>query len=130
MKAQVTISRNSRDEITLRVKDESSRVLVCEVTLTLEDYALLITGMSEIPGKVSYGELDFVGKKKVIEQRKIIYHTDNKEEIRGYLIELHLNDDWIPDLALNTQNSIVYNRHGYLSKDGTYTVNYSVHKFV
>ena len=92
-KASVTISRNSHDKVMLRVTCDTSRVLISEVELSLEDYALAVTGLSEVNGQlvrhVSESNAAKIGLKKIVEDRSI--DTDenwwklSKDEKRVYV---------------------------------------------
>lgn len=126
MKASVTIGRDSHGRVNIRIKDESSRQTVCEVRLTLEEYAMILTGMSEVEGTVEYGKLSVVGKRKVVERRTLEIKCSDKDKLREYLLDMYRHDtEWTVDPYLSSQKSIVS-----LQRDGLYGVNYSVYKYV
>ena len=126
MKASVTIGRDSHGRVNIRIKDESSRQTVCEVRLTLEDYAMILTGMSEVEGIVEYGKLSVVGKRKVTERRTLEIKCSDKDKLREHLLDMYRHDtEWTVDPYLSRQTSIEP-----LHRDGLYRVNYSVYKYV
>jgi hypothetical protein len=130
MKASVTISRRSDDTIAITIKDEVSRERVCEVKLSLEDFAKALTGQGELSGDVRYGELAVVGKRKVKEPRNVtvakpVYGFADKDWAKSVLLKACQEEGWSVDYHLGAQNSIVFNQYG-----DTYTINYSVYKYV
>ncbi len=126
MKASVTIGRDSHGRVNIRIKDESSRQTVCEVRLTLEDYAMILTGMYEVEGIVEYGKLSVVGKRKVVEGRTLEIKCSDKDKLREYLLDMYRHDtEWTVDPYLSSQKSIEP-----LHRDGLYRVNYSVYKYI
>ncbi len=46
MKAQVTISRRNNNKVYISIEDSNSHIEFVEVELTLDDYAMIITGLS------------------------------------------------------------------------------------
>ena len=58
----LTISRNSKDEIRIQVRDETSRNNFVTISISLEDFAFAITGLSEIKCSAEVKRLDIVGK--------------------------------------------------------------------
>ena len=48
--------------IRMRIRCASSRVEFCKIEMTLEEFALLITGVSEVPVDATYKGLDKVGR--------------------------------------------------------------------
>lgn len=128
------ISRNSNQEITLQVRDNLSDVQFLELKLTLEQFALAITGMSlhSVVGEVR--GLENVGKTKICESRcvklpKSMYDKPNSK-ISRWLIEefkeggeIYESGGWVLNPYIGQQSSVVY-------QDGVILVNYSVYKFV
>lgn len=49
----ITISRTNHDLVTIRIKDDKSMLPIVEMELSLENYALLITGLGRIKGELS-----------------------------------------------------------------------------
>ena len=123
---RVTISRNSNDIVTIRLKDNNSRLGITEISMNLENYALLITGLAEVECQhETTNDVSNIGKTKVIESRSIIapnlgYGKDKYEE---WLAENGQEEGWEISLYLNSQRSIVH-------MDNTVTINYNVFKYV
>lgn len=128
------ISRNNSQEITLQVRDNLSGVQFLELKLTLEQFALAITGMSldNVVGEVR--GLENVGKTKMYESRcvKLPKSMGNKpnSHVRQWLIEefkeggeIYEPGGWILDPYVGQQSFVVY-------RDGVVSVNYSVYKYV
>ena len=122
---RVTISRDSRDMINIKLKDNSSRLNITEISLSLENYALLITGLSEVECMhETTTDVSNVGKTKVIENRSIQapclgYSKDVYEE---WLEKNGQEDGWELNLYLSSQRSIVH-------KDDEVTLNYTVYRY-
>lgn len=49
----ITISRTNQDLVMIRIKDDKSLLPVVDMGLSLENYALLITGLGSIKGELS-----------------------------------------------------------------------------
>ena len=123
---RITLTRNSRDIITIRIKDDSSRQEITEVSMTLENFALLMTGLSEVECQhETTKDVSNIGKTKVIETRSIIapHLGYDKETYEGWLVKNGQEEGWNTSLYLNSQRSIVF-------KDGGVTLNYNVYKYV
>ena len=133
MKVQVTLFRDSNNQVRLRVKDVLSRVNVCEVKLSLENYALILTGQGEVEGDVDYGNLLAVGKQKVTEPRQAFCPAKERyslpaEEAKAYLLEHCQEEGWIIDTSLGNKNSV----NPTCTSNGLsgFTINYKVYKYV
>ena len=129
MKFNLSISRNSKDLVGIRVKCDSSRTTFLELELTLEQYAQVITGLSEVEVDGVARGLDFVGKNKIREPRSVelpegLYNY-RKEPVVEYLKEHHQEEGWIQDLYLGSQGSITLDQ-----KTKKYTAHYAVYCYV
>lgn len=126
MKANVSISRTNRNEILVTIKDVASRIKVAEINFSLEEYALLISGMSEIEGEIIYGNLIHVGKEKIVEKRQCVIPKElyyaKKEEIKNWLEENKQEEGWYLDAYLGSQDSFVYGSEEI-------KINYFVYKY-
>ena len=123
---RVTISRNSKDVVTIRLKDDSSRLNITEISMSLENYALLITGLSEVECQhETTNDVSNIGKTKVIESRSIIapFLGYGKEKYEEWLADNGQEEGWKLSLYLSSQRSIVH-------EDNTVTLNYNVFKYV
>lgn len=85
---KITISRpyGGEDYVQIQIKDSDSSLKLVELKLTMEDYAYLITGLSEIDCKVTgiISEDNFhkLGKTKYVEYIPIIVEGKNKWDIQ------------------------------------------------
>jgi hypothetical protein len=125
-KGSVSISRNSNDQVNIRIHDSASGAEFVDIQITLENYALLITGLSRVEATGDVRGLDKVGKQKVIEQRSVVCPLDgwDKKVFRHWLIENCQEEGWELNSYLDSQTSVSNN------KDGTKTLNYSVVRYV
>lgn len=128
MKFNLSISRNSKDIVGIRVKCESSRTTFLELELTLEQYAQVITGLSEVGVEGLTRGLAYVGKTKIREHRSVELpeglYKYNKKPVIEYLKEHHQEEGWIQDLYLGSQDSITLDQ-----KTKKYTANYAVYRY-
>lgn len=128
MKMSLTISKNSKDEVHIVVRDKPSRVKFLDLNLTLTNFAEVLTGLSEVEVEGEVFDLDVIGKPLVRERRSVVLpiglYLYNKMKVVDYLIEHHQEDGWNMDLYLGSQNSIVYD-----SATGLHTVNYHVFRY-
>ncbi len=125
MKCSISITRNSAGEIHIRIRDEASRIEFVDMQMTPHDFAVAITGLSDVKGDMSVRGLAFVGMEKVMEDRRIRCPLDtySREELEKWLAENGKEDGWIVAPYLGSQNSVAR------SASGTY-LNYRVYKFV
>lgn len=128
MKFNLSISRNSRDLVGIRVKCDSSRNTFLELELTLEQFAQVITGLSEVEVEGVTRGLAYVGKTKIRELRSVelpegLYNY-RKEPVVEYLKEHHQEEGWIQDLYLGSQGSITLDQ-----QTKKYTANYAVYRY-
>lgn len=124
MKAKITISRDSTDQIRISINDEESRELVARMTLSLADFASAITGLAFVSGDVQYGKLQNVGKRKVVEkrQRNVPGLGYSRREAEEWLKACAQEDGWFLDSSLGSQGSTVH-------IDGNVYLNYSVYRY-
>lgn len=125
-KVSVSISRNSRDGVRIYLRDDTSRIIFVEAELTLEDYALLITGLSEVEANATYRDLSNVGKKKIIEKRSIEtpFESYDRDKLERWLIDNCQEHGWFLNSYLRSQSSLGEGENG-----GT-KLHYSVYKYV
>lgn len=125
MKAKITISRGSEDQVRVRLRDEASRVVFAEASLSMEAFAFAITGCGEQEVELSVMGLEFVGKNLITEERTIAcpLTTYDKGELELWLKENAQEDGWILNAHLRSQRSIT--RH-----EGVTMLRYSVKKYV
>ena len=125
LKAKVSISRNNHDMISIRIKDCASGVTFTEVHMRPEEFSLALTGLSYQDAELRINGLEFVGKKCIREERRILcpLNTYDRELLTKWLNENAQEEGWIVDTYLGSKNSIAH------IKDTMY-LNYSVVKYV
>ena len=76
MKGNITITRPSygseKEVIKIQVRDKNSRIAFLECEITLENYAKLLTGLSEVELDMNVKGLEFVGKKRMMKKHKVL----------------------------------------------------------
>lgn len=132
MKGSITISRPSygdgREKIRICVRDKASRGEFCEILVDYADFAKALTGLSETPMDFTCRGLENVGKKRVVEQRRIAAPGDGlhkREFMQNWLLENAQEPGWQINSYLGSQSSITRDHD-----TGIYYLNYSVFKFV
>ena len=125
LKAKVSISRNSKDIISIRFTDCASGITFAEAEMSLNNFASAITGLSRQDANLKINDLNFVGKKYVTEPRRIScpLKTYNRETLEKWLEENAQEEGWLVKTYLGSQDSISY------IGDTTY-LNYRVVKYV
>ena len=133
VQANITISKNSNNEIHIEVQDSTSRILIVEAKLTLEDFAQAITGLAHIPVYAVVSELaQHIGKTKIMEQRTATCPISSykRKELEEWLVENCQEDGWYLDTYLGSQGSI----HGCMGSGNTSNnltlLSYKVYKYV
>lgn len=109
--ADITISRLSGDGESIRVsiRDRISSQEVVEIELTLEDFALALTGRAHTQGDARWRGLDRVGKRMEMEKWEFelpasVDFTNEKEAARAIATST-CKSGWTPDTYFNSQNS-------------------------
>lgn len=99
----ITISRTNQDLVMIRIKDDKSLLPVVDMELSLENYALLITGLGSIKGELSvFDNYESVAKeretktitmprvqsydKKVIADAVVVHFKCLPEALEGWMI--------------------------------------------
>lgn len=123
--ARISISRNSDDMVNVTLIDDASNIQFVDMSLSMVDYAKLITGLShvEITGEVR--GLEYVGKLRVREPRRVVCPLDtyDKSVLREWLLTTQNEEGWPIDAYLGSQSSIT-------SHEGQRVLNYAVYKYV
>jgi hypothetical protein len=124
--SKVTISRNSHDVIHIQIKDTASGARFVEVHMTPEDFAMAITGLSEIEAPAFVRDLHVVGQNKITEPRTVVcpLDTHEKEVLRAWVQEHCQEPGWQLSAYLGSQTSVAYNH-----ADRTNTLRYSVYRY-
>lgn len=123
---RITLTRNTQDIVTIRIQDDNSRQQITEVSMTLENFALLMTGLSEVECQHETAEdVSNIGKTKVIESRNIVapFLGYGKEAYIEWLENNGQEEGWTVSLYLGSQRSIMF-------KDDNVTLNYNVYKYI
>lgn len=125
----VTISKNNRDQVTVYLKDRNSNIRFAEVKLTLEDYARVITGLSEVIGEGEVRGLENIGKLYVHQPRTAHCPHENytHEQYEQWLQDNCREEGWIVNSYLGSQTSI--SRSQDPEHRGS-TLRYFVYKYV
>ena len=125
LQGKVTITRDSNDMIRIRVRDDASRVEFATAEMTVEAFGYAITGLSDQPAEVTVAGLEFVGKRKVVEQRmaRCPLSTYDKAELQAWLVANAAEAGWMLNTYLGSQGSIT-------PQVGVTLLRYSVYKYV
>lgn len=125
MKAKVSISRDSSDRVNIRIQDCASRIQFVELSLSVEDYGYLITGLSNQEAEMEVRGLENVGKRSVTEPRVILcpVKSYSKEVLQQWLLDYAQEEGWTIDTYLGSQGSITHKEDGVL-------LSYRVYKYV
>ncbi|HWQ08067.1 MAG TPA: hypothetical protein VN436_03130 [Holophaga sp.] len=125
MEGRITIVRSSDNKIRIYIEDELSSIRFAEVTMTLEQFALGITGLAPQDVDLEVHGLEHVGKRRVREQRSIVcpMHTYDRKELEQWLRDNAQEDGWIVSTYLGSQNSVSY-------EGQVRTLHYHVTKYV
>ena len=129
IKVELTVVRNSNDEVILELVDRTSHIQFFETKLTLDQFARLITGMTQHDIPATVRGLENVGKQQIIERRTVVCPDTSarfsREKLEQWLAEnVQDEDGWHKSCYLGTRDSIITNN------DGTVTLTYKVFKFV
>jgi hypothetical protein len=123
---EISCCRDSRDQVTIRIQDVNSHVEFVEVNLSLDQFALMITGLSHIECTGSVRKLEAVGKTKITEKRSVLYTGEgfaSRENMQQWLLDTQQEEGWSIDNYLGSQQSVIY-------QDGQHALNYYVYKYV
>lgn len=71
-----------RNYISINIKDATSRVNILDIKMDLEKFALAVTGFSYQPVlyDIDKDKAQYLGHKKIIESRSILYTGDGNNE--------------------------------------------------
>jgi len=122
----VSIGRVSDGLIRIEIRDELSRARFVEASMSPEAFANAVTGLAAQDAELEVRGLEYVGKRKVTEQRQIVCPLEwrARHEYEQWLIENAPVDGWILDTYLGAQDSVKS------SDDGGCILRYSVYKYV
>lgn len=126
---ELAIVRNSNDEVSFEIVDRSSHVQFFSAKLTLEQFARLVTGMTQHDIPATVRGLENVGKQQIVERRSVVCPDTSarfsREKLEQWLAEnVQDEDGWSKSCYLGSRDSIISNH------DGTVTLTYKVFKFI
>ncbi len=111
-KAQLTISRPSygddRKKIIIAVRDTDAAVRFLKLEINYDDFTKCLTGLSEVPCDVEYGDLDKVGKKREMKSLEFMLPAPKykmKKDVVEELAKAAAPEGWTPSLYFGSQDS-------------------------
>lgn len=121
----VSIGRNSRDEVHIRIEDRASSVEFVDVSMSYEEFAKALTGLSMVDATAEVRSLEVVGKTRIHETRKTLCPLDtyNKADLVDWLNKNCQEEGWTLQTYLGSQTSVKRTEAGT-------ELNYSVIKYV
>jgi hypothetical protein len=123
---EISCGRDSSDQVNIRIQDVNSRVEFVEVNLSLDQFALMITGLSYIKCTGSVKRLEVVGKTRITEKRSVLYTGAgfaSRENMQQWLLDTQQEEGWSIDNYLGSQRSVIY-------QNGHHTLHYCVYKYM
>lgn len=126
LRVKITISRNNHNAMSVHMRDELSGIEFARIELSPHDFCMALTGLAEVEGKLTCQGLEYVGKKRITEQRSIVCPLKSytkREELSKWLEENAQEEGWLLISYLGCQSSVEY-------KDGKTILNYSVKKYI
>lgn len=123
----ISISRDSRDRINIRIEDDVSGIRFLDVNMSLQDFAFAVTGLSNQPITGELRGLEYLGKKKIMENRQVLAPKglSGKAEQEQWLVDNCQEKGWLLNKYLGSQTSTQYDFN-----EEAYKLNYSVYKYV
>lgn len=111
IKSNVTISRGSDDIVRIAIECDESHTRFVETQMDLESFARAITGQGFIHCAAIVRGLEYIGKRKITETRRIEAPRlgYEKEKYIAWLKDEYREDGWLVDDYLGSQNSISFN---------------------
>ncbi len=109
----------------IELRDDNSKGVFAELTMTLPDFAKALTGQAHMPFTAKYKNLDVVGKERIRENRSVEQpeHLGHKADLEQWLLDNCKEPGWIIDPYLGSQSSKTY-------VNGKTFLNYAVYKYV
>ena len=122
----ITINRDNRDVINIRLQDKCSRAEFVDVQMTLEDFTLAITGLAKVEVKGEVRGLEVLGKIRVNEPRSVVYPGntfDDRSKQEAFIMDNCQEEGWTVQATPRSQGSIK-------TVEGNTVLTYSVVKYV
>ena len=125
IKTNITIARGSDDVVRIYIEDDSSRTQFLEIKLDYESFARVITGLHGVECESLVHGLEYVGKKRVTENRSVVCPLDtyDREKFQQWIVDNCQEEGWLISSYLGSQSSVVH-------REGKTTLNYRVTKYV
>lgn len=123
---KVSINRRSDDLIIIEVTDETSRARFLQLEMTPEQFALAVTGLGFREARGTVMALDVVGKRRIDEDRQVVYpgkSYEGRDVMRAWLEANCQEPGWHLDSYLGSQRSVGHNAAGET------VLNYRVSRF-
>lgn len=126
MNGTITISKRSDDKICVSIRDCASSIHFTDALMSLEDFAAAITGLAERPVELRVNGLEFVGKRKVSENREVSCPIDvyDRDVLSDWIEKNCQEEGWMVDSSLMSQGSV------YRVSSGNTMLRYRVVKYV
>jgi len=111
MRGQLTISRQigGGERISIRIRDERAGIEFVEATLTLEQYALAISGQGYVPCEVVVQGLENVGKRLEVDTLEFPLgcseYGGKRKEIAAQQAAEWCPAGWLPDTRFGSRGS-------------------------
>lgn len=125
----LSISRPSygdgRKKISIRIRDELSRIEFIDMEIDLEHFAEALTGLSSRPAEAVIRGVEYLGMTRVTEKRQIVCPLTSlrREKYVEWLEANAQEDGWLLNSSLGSQSSVK-------SMGSETLLNYSVTKYV
>ena len=125
-KCGISISKDSRGIVCIRLRDKSSRCEFVNLEMSTEDFADALFGLAEVEASYSSAGLDILGKERVVQRRSALYTgpvTYDKSVMSRWLRENCQEEGWEVSTYLGSQHSVQ-------KVNGDTYLHYSVVKYV
>lgn len=125
-KCGISISKDSRGIVCIRLRDKNSRCEFVNLEMSTEDFADALFGLAEVEASYSSAGLDILGKERVVQRRSALYTgpvTYDKSVMSRWLRENCQEEGWEVSTYLGSQHSVQ-------KVNGDTYLHYSVVKYV
>lgn len=111
----ITISRctssHGGEDIRIQLEDNNSRVIFCELKMSLDDFARAITGRGCCPADMEVRDLDKVGK--IMETKTLDFllpecPIQDRKRVAADIAKRLCSGGWVPDTGFDSQRSFTY----------------------
>lgn len=126
LKCGVSISKDSRGIVCIRLRDKNSRSEFVSLEMSTEDFADALFGLAEVEASYKAAGLGILGKERVVQRRSAMYTgpvTYDKSVMSLWLKENCQEEGWEVSAYLGSQHSVQ-------KVNGDTYLHYSVVKYV